>query len=170
MKRLAELDLPDLVTALTPLTTGYRAWIDQQEARIADPASHLTGYRQDAADALAAARRAADRIEAGIGLLNENEAAMAAFRFANQAMWQQRVHTLAAEARTRDDTLSLDDALTSVDEPTNRSWRPVPARVHPAQPAGPGRPDHPDRAEGAPRSPTCSGSRPAAARPRPTSA
>jgi hypothetical protein len=71
MKRLAELDLPDLMTALTPLAGGYRTWIDQQEARIADPASHLAGYTQDAADALAAARRAADRIDAGIGLLQE---------------------------------------------------------------------------------------------------
>ena len=39
-------------------------------------------------------------------MLRENEAALAAFRFANQAMYLQRVHTLAAEARTRDDTLS----------------------------------------------------------------
>ena len=52
------------------------------------------------------------------------EAALAAFRFANQAMYLQRVHTLAAEACTRDDTLSLDAALTSVGEPKNHSWRP----------------------------------------------
>ena len=148
MKRLAELDLPDLMTALTPLTAGYGAWIDQQEARIADPASHLTGYTQDAADALAAARRAAERIEAGIDVLRENEAALAAFRFANQAMYLQRVHTLAAEARTRDDTLSLDDALTSVDEPRNHSWRPFQLAFVLLNLPALADPTHPDRTDG----------------------
>ena len=115
---------PSSFAALTPLAAGYRTWIAQQEARITEPDSHLAGYAQDAADALAAARRAADRIEAGIGVLQDNESALAAFRFANQAMYLQRVHTLAAEIRTRDETLSLDDALARVDEPRNHSWRP----------------------------------------------
>jgi hypothetical protein len=143
MKRLAELDLPDLVTGLTPLAAGYRVWLDRQEARIADPASHLAGYAQDAADALAAARQAADRIERGIQLLAEDETALAAFRFANWAMYLQRIHTMAAEARTRDAHMSLDDALAAVDEPRNHSWRPfqlafvllnLPALADPAHP------------------------------------
>jgi hypothetical protein len=148
MRRLAELELPQLVAALTPLAAGYRAWIDQQEARITDPTSHLAGYAQDAADAVAAARRAADRIEAGIEVLEGDEDALAAFRFANQAMYLQRVHTLAAEARTRDAALSIDEALAQLTDPENHSWRPfqlafvllnVPSLADPA---------HPERADG----------------------
>ena len=45
MKTLAELDLPALLDGLRPLVTGYRTWIDQQEARISDPAALLDGYQ-----------------------------------------------------------------------------------------------------------------------------
>ena len=148
MRRLAELELPDLLTGLVPLATGYRAWIDQQEKRISDPASHLSGYAQDAADALAAARRAAERIEAGTEVLRQDEAALAAFRFANQAMYLQRVHTLAAEARTRDGALSLDEALTAVDEPKNHSWRPFQLAFVLLNLPALADPTHPDRADG----------------------
>ncbi len=148
MRRLAESDLPDLVAALTPLMVGYRTWIDQQEARIADPANHLTGYTQDAADALAAARRAAERIEAGIEVLQKDEAALAAFRFANQAMYLQRVHTLAAEARTRDTTVTLDDALDAVTKPGNHSWRPFQLAFVLLNLPALADPTHPDRADG----------------------
>ena len=69
MKELARLELPELLTGLTPLAAGYRAWIDRQEARIPSPASHLSGYTQDAAEAIIAARRTAQRIEDGIEVL-----------------------------------------------------------------------------------------------------
>ena len=77
-----------------------------------------------------------------------NEAALAAFRFANQAMYLQRVHTLAAEARTRDSTLSLDEALTSVDEPKNHSWRPFQLAFVLLNLPALADPTHPDRADG----------------------
>ena len=69
--------------------------------------------------------------------------ALDAFRFANQAMWKQRVHTVAIEARRRDAELSLRDAVDSADEPANRSWRPfqlafvllcIPSLTDPAHP------------------------------------
>ena len=69
-------------------------------------------------------------------------------------MWQQRVHTLAGEARRRDDALKLHAAVEAADEPQNRSWRPfqlafvllnLPALADPAHPertgaGGAGRP------------------------------
>jgi hypothetical protein len=124
MKVLAELDLPSLVDGLTPLVSGYRDWIDSQQARIADPSCHLTSYAKEAPEALSAARHAADRIEAGIAMLEADEAALAAFRFTNEAMYLQRVHTLAAEARSREPALSLDAAVAAEDEPRKHSWRP----------------------------------------------
>ncbi|WYB31778.1 hypothetical protein V6574_21750 [Streptomyces sp. SM1P] len=69
------------------------------------------------------ASEAADRIEAGIGLLDAGPA-LDAFRFANRAMWQQRVHTIAAADRRRRPELTLDAAVQAADEPRNRSWRP----------------------------------------------
>ena len=69
------------------------------------------------------ARATAGRIRAGIAALADPDVAEA-FRFANHAMWQQRVHTIAAESRRRDDALRLHDAVTAADIPRNRSWRP----------------------------------------------
>jgi hypothetical protein len=39
-------------------------------------------------------------------------------------MWQQRVHTLAADRRRDDQSVELTAALADVDVPRNRSWRP----------------------------------------------
>jgi hypothetical protein len=149
MKRLADLDLPDLVNGLTPLVSGYRQWIGRQQDRIPEPGSHLSGYAQEAAEALAAARRAAGRIEAGIGLLEADQSALAAFRFANEAMYLQRVHTLAAEARTRDPALSLDAAVASVDEPRNHTWRPFQLAFVLLNLPALADPGHPERSAGA---------------------
>ena len=124
MKELSERDLEGLVAGLSPLVTAYRDWIDQQEATIDDPTRHLGGYAHDAAEAIAAARRAADRIEHGIRLLQASEDALRAFQFANRAMYLQRLHTLAAEARNKAHELSLNQVTGDVDKPENRSWRP----------------------------------------------
>src|SRR6266516_878924 len=121
MKRLAAMPTPDLIAGLAPLVAGYRAWIDQQEAAISDPVRHLSSYGADAAEAVRIARRAADRIERGIELLATDEAALASFRFANRAMYLQRVHTMAVEERGRDSTLTLEDALARVNTPDNHS-------------------------------------------------
>ena len=67
---------------LSPLVTKYRNWIDSQSA-----SSHvLGGRRKEVADQLVTrARRAADRIEAGIALLADPDI-LEAFRIANRAM------------------------------------------------------------------------------------
>ncbi|GAA1882099.1 DISARM system helicase DrmA [Streptantibioticus ferralitis] len=123
MKRLAECEQEELRTALMPLVDGYRAWIERTGRTIDDPDARLAGYEEEARTNLQRAAEAADRIEAGIGLLAE-EAAFKAFRFANQAMWRQRVHTLAAADRRHDPELALQSAVDTVDIPENRSWRP----------------------------------------------
>jgi hypothetical protein len=129
MERLADLDGPGLRAALLPLVDGYRRWIDRNEASLQDPANQLDDYASAARRSLAQARRAADRIEAGINLLaptNEasHPAALAAFQFANRAMRLQRVHTIAASERRRDPSVPLASAVRAADRPANRSWRP----------------------------------------------
>jgi hypothetical protein len=76
------------------LVTAYAAWIHERQADLskADMASYYVPGRT----ALERCREAFRRIEAGLALLLEDENAAEAFRFANLAMWQQRVHTIIA--------------------------------------------------------------------------
>ncbi|AXK32118.1 hypothetical protein DVA86_05065 [Streptomyces armeniacus] len=123
MRELASLEPTALRTALLPLVEGYRAWIERTAQSIDEPGTRLDGYEAEARDNLRRAGETADRIQAGVELLTE-EAALEAFRFANEAMWQQRVHTLASAHRRSDQELSLAAAVEAVDLPRNRSWRP----------------------------------------------
>jgi hypothetical protein len=128
MKRLAEAGRGELPGLLTPLADAYEAWIDAQERRRDDPAARLAGHADPAADHIAHAHAAVTRMRAGIATLAEDDDAendaADAFRFANHAMWQQRVHTLAGEERRKDPRLKLHDAVARTDEPGVRSWRP----------------------------------------------
>ncbi len=113
----------EVTTLLAPLVDAYEAWIGAQQRRVADPVARLAGFEQPAADNIKNAREAAQRIRAGIAALADPDVADA-FRFANHAMWQQRVHTIAADARRRDPALKLHRAVEQADIPKNRSWRP----------------------------------------------
>jgi len=87
--------LPDAAAArraLESLPRLYRDWIDQQRTRL----SGLSNRRRDVASALLTeARRAAERIEDGIGLLTDSRV-LDAFRLMNQAL-------AAAASRRRPD-------------------------------------------------------------------
>jgi hypothetical protein len=142
MKTLSETGDAGLPQRLAPLADAYSAWIDAQERRIDDPAERLGGFEAKAHEHVAQARFTLGRIRAGIALLSEPDVGEA-FRFANHAMWQQRVHTLAGEARRRDGALKLHAAVEAADEPKSRSWRPfqlafvllnLPALADPAHP------------------------------------
>jgi len=121
MKTLSEASDAQLPELLDPLVDAYERWIDGQSARLGD--EDIEPHAQAARRHLEDAGEAAKRIRAGIAVLANPDVAEA-FRFANHAMWQQRVHTLAAEERRRDPALRLHRALDTVDEPKNRSWRP----------------------------------------------
>ncbi|MCY4377727.1 MAG: DISARM system helicase DrmA [Spirochaetaceae bacterium] len=83
--------------ALTPLVTGYRAWIDQKDAALTD----LTGERRDTAEELVFhARSAASRIEQGIRVLSQDADALDAFRVANRAVAAALSRRLAREGVT----------------------------------------------------------------------
>ena len=124
MKALSELDPSLLKQALLPLADGYRSWLDTEAERIADPEASLEGHEGAARDALNEARMVADAVRDGIELVCGDADALDAFRFANQAMWKQRVHTVAIAKRRSDPGLSLSEAVTAADMAENRSWRP----------------------------------------------
>lgn len=124
MKELAELEPDRLKQALLPLADGYRDWLDSEAGRVDDPEAGLEGHETAARDALDEARKVADAVRDGIELVCGNADALDAFRFANQAMWKQRVHTVAIGRRRSDPSLSLRAAVTAADIAENRSWRP----------------------------------------------
>src|SRR5207249_3860751 len=103
----SDAHLPGL---LTPLADAYEAWIAAQEQRIRDPDAQLDGFEDTARRHLDDARVIAERVRAGIAALAAPDVAEG-FRFANHVMWQQRVHTIASDARRRNDALKLHDAV-----------------------------------------------------------
>ena len=120
MQTLAETANGGFGAILTPLITAYQAWLDAQQARIADPAARLAGFESAATEVLNHGRAALTRIAVGIALLDANPQSADAFRFANRAMGHQRIHTLYAEAVRR----GLPADLDALDVPKDRSWRP----------------------------------------------
>jgi hypothetical protein len=120
MRELATTTDSGFAAALAPLADAYEDWIGHQMARIGDPAERLTAYRDVAEETLAACRNALVRIREGVALLGRDRHAAEAFRFMNRAMWQQRIHALAAESARRGG--ELDPGI--FDIPGNRTWRP----------------------------------------------
>jgi hypothetical protein len=122
-----DTDLDTLRSGLAPLADGYASWLDAREAEAADLPHNL---RATAESAVFTARRACERIRAGITLLTDPNAAghadaLAAFRFANKAMAAQRRHTEIARKRA-DHVLGYTEAKDSVDAEGEKtaSWRP----------------------------------------------
>jgi hypothetical protein len=125
MARLGSPELAgvELERALRPLTTGYRAWLDEQESRLAtDP--EVARYAPAGEQALVTAREVADRLDRAIDLLRENGIAREAFRFANQAMALQRVRSEVVRARLADPGADVTQLLRRFDRAEYRSWRP----------------------------------------------
>ncbi|MCW3052013.1 MAG: helicase domain protein, partial [Chthonomonadales bacterium] len=120
MKELAKTTGENFAAALSPLVEAYADWIKTQKQRLAQGDDYLTGYRAIGADALARCEKAQERIQEGIALLASDPHASAAFRFANRAMWLQRIHTLYAEQIRQ----KIDVKLTDLDTAPNRTWRP----------------------------------------------
>jgi hypothetical protein len=118
MWELAETATADFHKKLGPLVAAYEHWIAEQEARINAP--DLVTYQDAARAALRRCRETLRRIQEGLTLLCSNEQAAEAFRFANRAMWRQRLHSLYALRQRRNEGVTLAD----IDVAHNRSWYP----------------------------------------------
>ena len=118
MKELGESTTAELDKKLLPLLTAYAEWIKEREADLKKPDMAL--YKQPGQSALDRCKTTLLRIEAGLKLLSEDEKAAEAFRFANLAMWQQRLHSIYSQKRRRDEEADLK----TIDVPGNRSWYP----------------------------------------------
>lgn len=122
MKALTELPKEGLIASLRHIETAYRVWIKVEEAKLQLPPEKLEGHEEAARHAVKNCRRALERIKAGITLIETNPLAEEAFRFANRAMWQQRIHSTFAR-KVRKKEMTVEDGVTSLDVAGNRSWR-----------------------------------------------
>lgn len=122
MRRLGEAPLPEVVDGLRPLIDGYRRWLGKRRAE----AEHLPSHLQGVADeAIEDADAVAERLEAGLQLLEDPEV-FQAFQFMNRVMAEQRIHSQVAQARSEGGALSIADALAQVHAEGEKaaSWRP----------------------------------------------
>jgi hypothetical protein len=140
MQRLATLEISSLVDALNMLTTDYAAWIDEQGARIG---VSVVGYDTQSQQAVLQCQKIQERLQQGIDTLKSNKKALAAFRFANQAMATQRVRSQYALAMRRGEDVTVDQ----FDVLKNRSWRPFQLAFLLLSIPSLADPTHPDRVE-----------------------
>ncbi len=117
MKELAAMSQQDLVTALKLLADDYLSWIKDQNDRIG---VDVVGHDESAKQALARCRDIQKRLLDGIDVLATNEDALNAFRFANEAMAEQRVHSLYSLEKRRNPKAKIHDFYVR----KNHSWRP----------------------------------------------
>ncbi|MCT7992563.1 DISARM system helicase DrmA [Laspinema olomoucense] len=120
MKELAQGSPEELPRLLNPLPNAYQIWIEGQRQRFNQLDAGLEHYQEAANRAIANCEKTLERIQAGIAILQTQPQALKAFQFANEAMWQQRLHSLYAEKVRRGETPTLE----GLDLPKNRSWYP----------------------------------------------
>lgn len=136
MSFLAEASDEDVIASLQGMATRYRGWINKLETRLKDGTSDVahdllpTAFRH-----IDEARKAATRIEAGIGRLQSDTDSMRAFRLANRAMQLQR----ARQEWVRS------GAEGEVDEGAEQKWYPFQIAYILLNLPGLSDPDHPDR-------------------------
>jgi hypothetical protein len=108
MKELGDTVTADFATKLNPLVTAYQIWIDQETQRMTHPDEGLADYQDVATRAIANCNNTLQRIQSGLTLLQTDEKAADAFRFMNQAMHLQRLHSIYSEQVRQGKTLDID--------------------------------------------------------------
>jgi hypothetical protein len=122
MKALAELPKQGLIASLRHVETAYDIWIKMEAAKLTLPSEKLVGHEEAVRLSVDRCTRALQRIRAGIDLIESNQQAEEAFRFANHAMWQQRIHSTFSR-KVRKKEITVEDGVATQDTEKNRSWR-----------------------------------------------
>jgi len=124
MKVLAETKTgAEVVQVLAPMVVAYEAWIDSIENESKQPEIQNDDQLKDGAKVnIERCRLCASRIREGLKLLQTDPHVFEAFRFANQMMWDQRIHSLwAAANRKRGEVQGAPDDF---DRAEHHTWRP----------------------------------------------
>ncbi len=143
MKELAETEMAGFNQKLGALATAYAEWISRQETQVKHPDASLKPHASVAKEALRQCSRTLDRIREGLNLISTDEQAADAFRFANRAMWLQRIRSIYGERFRR----SQDPNLELIDIPENRSWYPFQLAFILLNLLSLTNPNHPDRTD-----------------------
>ena len=141
----AELDMYNLSQAknhaqlsawLAPMLDAYEQWIDDRRNDVAiPPISSSKDHADTAKELIQRCADAAARMRAGLSLLGSDPIAFESFKFANQVMWDQRIHSIwanynrdlaeAAKGAEEDSKPAEPPKPASAfDLPSNRTWRP----------------------------------------------
>ena len=116
MVTLAEADKATVVANLRDLTYGYHAWIQKVEGDIeSGTADVVTELRAVARHHIEEMEQAANRIDAGIQLLENDDDAFRAFQLANRAMQMQR---------SRQDWIRAGHKPGELSDGSESKWRP----------------------------------------------
>ena len=122
MKQLAEMPKADLLSNLRILLSAYEKWIQNEASKPSDPSEKLTEHQTATTLTIQRCQRAFTRIKEGIDLIDSDSVAEKAFRFANQTMWKQRIHTIYAR-KVRNKDAEEGSPIAPYDVSGNRSWR-----------------------------------------------
>ena len=124
MDALAKASPEQVRDGLGPLVDGYRTWLDGEAAKAAQLPEHLRDLAEEVVDE---ARAAQQRLADGLAHVVADAEAFACFRFMNEVMRDQRVHSRIGALRSSDPSLSFDDARDQVEADEREkpsSWRP----------------------------------------------
>lgn len=136
MSRLAEMEPDALRDALGCLIDDYAVWINEQKTRLG---SEIVGFDDPGKDVIARCEEIQIRLREGMETLFTDANALNAFRFANRSMAMQRVRSIYALKRRRNEAVDV----ATLDVPKNKSWRPfqlaflllsIPSLADPAHP------------------------------------
>ncbi|MFI5503467.1 DISARM system helicase DrmA [Nocardia asteroides] len=128
MCKLAEASPDELRAGLEPVVTKYAQWLDDELARAegrADEPALPPHLLDEAREAVAEARRVHEQLAAGLDHLLADEQALRCFRFMNEVMAEQRIHSQVAQLRAEKRDLDIDEARTEIlgRGPRAHSWR-----------------------------------------------
>ncbi len=140
MQRLATLEIAQLVDALSMLTKDYAAWIDEQRSRVG---VDVLGHDAQARQAMDRCEEIRARLQQGIDTLKSDDNALAAFRFANRAMANQRLHSIYSLERRRGKEVTFEEIL----KKEKTSWRPFQLAFLLLSIPSLADPSHPDRVQ-----------------------
>ncbi|MBK7056221.1 MAG: helicase [Leptospiraceae bacterium] len=117
MKVLSEINKANLIQSLQCLPDAYQSWIKEELQVLKN--KNLQEYTETSEKVVANFNLLLSRLKEGIQVLESVPKALDAFRFANSAMYQQRIHTIYSEEKRKGNPSSLESA----DIEKNRSWR-----------------------------------------------
>jgi hypothetical protein len=122
MKELAQMPKVALLAGLRQMLSAYTDWLEKETAKLGNVSERLADHQVAAQRALDRCQRVKTRIRDGIDLVENDPLAEESFRFANHAMWQQRVHSIYAR-KVRKKEFPEGAPVDALDVPENRTWR-----------------------------------------------